>query len=167
VAAYSAGFSYTAHNKENSLRKSFIVMLTISFILFGGTIGYAETKFAGIVKTVKGSAFVVREAVCSEAVPGMKIQIGDVVKTGDIGSIALIFTDDTIISLGSKSEITIEDYLFEPIEGKLSFIARMIQGTLSFISGRITKLSPGSVRLETPAATIGVRGTHVLVKVER
>ena len=97
----------------------------------------------------------------------MKIQIGDVVKTGDKGGIGLIFTDDTIISMGSKSEITIEDYLFEPIEGKLSFIARMIQGTISFISGQITKLSPESVRLETPAATIGVRGTHVLVKVER
>jgi len=149
------------------LKKSFIAILTISFVLFGLTISYAETKFAGIVKAVKGSAFVVRKGVCSEAVPGMKIQIGDVVKTGDKGGIGLIFTDDTIISMGSKSEITIEDYLFEPIEGKLSFIARMIQGTISFISGQITKLSPESVRLETPAATIGVRGTHVLVKVER
>ena len=97
----------------------------------------------------------------------MKVQIGDIVKTDDKGGIGLIFTDDTIISMGSKSEIVIEDYLFEPTDGKLSFIARMIQGTVSFISGKITKLSPDSVRLETPAATIGVRGTHILVKVER
>jgi len=149
------------------LRIPLIGILTIVFVLSSLTIGYAGTEFSGIVKTVKSSAFVVRNGVCSEAVPGMKIQIGDIVKTDDKGGIGLIFTDDTIISLGSKSEIAIQDYLFEPIDGKLSFVARMIQGTFSFISGQITKISPDSVRLETPAATIGVRGTHILVKVER
>ena len=156
-----------AYHQETSLRKAPIAILTISIFLSSLTIGYAETKFAGIIKTVKSNACVVRNGVRLQAVPGMKIQIGDVVQTDDNGGIGLIFSDDTIISMGSESEIAIEDYLFEPIEGKLSFVAKMIQGTISFISGQITKLSPGSVRLETPAATIGVRGTHILVKVER
>ena len=42
----------------------------------------------------------------------------------------------------------------------------MFQGTFSYLSGQISKLVPGAVRLETPDATIGMRGTHVLVKVE-
>jgi hypothetical protein len=149
------------------LRKASIALWTISIFLASLTIGYTETKFAGIVKTVKNNACVVRNGVCFEAVPGMKIQISDVVKTGNDGGIGLIFSDDTIISMGSKSEIAIADYLFEPIEGQFSFVAKMIQGTISFISGQITKLAPESVRLETPAATIGVRGTHILVKVGR
>jgi hypothetical protein len=157
---------FMACKNEKFLRIFLIVILAISFFLSNLTICRAENTYAGLVKTVNSSAFVVRNGDSLEAVPGMKIQIGDIVKTGDKGSIGLIFTDDTIISMGSKSEITIEDYLFDPINGKLSFVARMIQGTISFISGQITKLSPSSVRLETPAATIGVRGTHFLVKVE-
>jgi hypothetical protein len=149
------------------LRKAAIAFWTIAIFLSSLAAGFSETKFAGIVKTVKNSACVVRNGVCFEAVPGMRIQIGDVVQTGDDGGIGLIFSDDTIISMGSKSEIAIADYLFEPLEGQFSFVAKMIQGTISFISGQIAKLAPASVRLETPAATIGVRGTHILVKVGR
>jgi hypothetical protein len=153
-------------DQENLLRILFVAILAIIFFMGDTTVGWAETQYAGIIKKVNGRAFVVRDGMRLEAFRGMRIRIGDMVKTGDDGSIGLIFTDDTIISMGSKSEITIEDYLFEPFKGKLSFVARMIQGTISYISGQITKLSPGSARLEIPAATIGVRGTHFLVKVE-
>jgi hypothetical protein len=45
-------------------------------------------------------------------------------------------------------------------------VNELIKGTASFISGKMTKLSPDSVILETPSATIGVRGTtyHVMVR---
>jgi hypothetical protein len=153
--------------RNERILKVFLFIISVIYLFLSGlTVCRAETAYAGLVKTVGRSAFVVRNGDSLEAVPGMRIQKGDIVRTGDKGSIGLIFTDDTIISMGSKSEITIEDYLFDPVKGKLSFVARMIQGTISFISGQITKLSPSSVRLETPAATIGVRGTHFLVKIE-
>jgi hypothetical protein len=60
----------------------------------------------------------------------------------------------------------VDEYLFDPLEKELSFIARLIRGTISFLSGQIAKLSPESVQLVMPAATIGVRGTHVLIKVD-
>jgi hypothetical protein len=96
----------------------------------------------------------------------MELKRGDVVKTGDDGSAGLIFSDDTVISMGPHTEIAVEEYLFEPVEGKLGFITRIFKGTVSYLSGQIAKLSPESVKLQTPAATIGVRGTHVLVKVD-
>jgi hypothetical protein len=148
------------------MKISLILISAVTIFLTSPGICIADPAYAGIVKTVDKKAFVVRNGDSLEAVPGMEVHIGDIVKTGDQGRIGLIFTDDTIISMGSKSEIAIEDYLFEPVKGKLSFVTRMIQGTISFISGQINKLSPGSVRVETPAATIGVRGTHFLVKVE-
>ena len=96
----------------------------------------------------------------------MKVMKGDLIKTGPSSSVGVIFEDDTVLSMGPKSEFAIEEFIFRPVENKLSFVARIIRGTLSFLSGQIAKLSPGSVRLETPAATIGMRGTHVLVKVQ-
>ncbi len=53
-----------------------------------------------------------------------------------------------------------------PSERELSFITRMIHGTFSVITGQIAKLAPEKVIFETPDATLGVRGTKFLVRVE-
>ena len=52
------------------------------------------------------------------------------------------------------------------LKGKFAFLARMVKGTFSYISGLIGKLSPNSVQLEIPDATIAVRGTKLLVEVQ-
>jgi hypothetical protein len=124
------------------------------------------TVFAGIVKAVDGGAVIERDGQAIEASEGMTVLMGDVVRTRSSGSIGVVFRDDAVLSMGPDSAVVIDDYLFEPLEGHLSFIAKILQGTVSFISGQITKLSPESVNLVTPAATIGVRGTRVLVKVD-
>jgi hypothetical protein len=121
-------------------------------------------QVAGIVKSVKGRAIISRHGQSLEAADGMKILMGDIVQTTEAGSIGLIFGDDTVVSMGPTSEMVIEEYYFVPIEGKLSFIVRFIRGTIAYLSGQISKLSPQSVRLDTPVATIGVRGTQILIK---
>jgi hypothetical protein len=78
----------------------------------------------------------------------------------------VILKDDTSLSLGPNSVVVVDQFLFAPAEGKLSLVTRMVQGTAVYISGIIAKLSPQSVRLETPNATIGTRGTRFLVKVD-
>ena len=126
----------------------------------------AAEEFVGLVKSVEGQVSVVRSGESTDAKAGMEIKMGDVLKTGADGSVGLIFSDDTIVSMGPRTELAVEAYLFEPLEGKLAFIARILRGTVSYLSGQIAKLSPESVKLVTPAATIGVRGTHVLIKVD-
>ena len=137
------------------------------FIMLGCTLGsQAALASVGIVRSVSTDAYILRNETSIAAKINMKIMNGDVVKTGPNGSIGLIFDDDTIVSMGPNSEFAVEDFLFNPSEKKLSFVVRMLQGTFSYLSGQISKLVPGAVRLETPDATIGIRGTHVLVKVE-
>jgi hypothetical protein len=144
------------------------VTAVCAILLFGNwTIGAAEAQAAGIVKAVKGRAVISRNGQSLEAADGMKLLRGDVIQTSETASIGLIFDDDTVVSMGPASEMLIEEYDFVPIEGKLSFVARFIRGTIAYLSGQISKLSPAAVRLETPVATIGVRGTQVLIKLER
>jgi hypothetical protein len=95
----------------------------------------------------------------------MKINQGDSIQTGSKSNAGLIFEDDTVVSLGSNSEMSIEEFLFDPAKKKLSFTTRLFKGTFSFISGQIAKLAPDNVKLETPDATLGVRGTKFLVKI--
>ena len=137
------------------------------FIMLGSTPGsQAAQAFVGIVRSVSMDAYILRNEKSIAAETNMKIMNGDVLKTGPTGSLGLIFDDDTLVSMGPDSEFAVEDFLFNPSEKKLSFVVRMLQGTFAFLSGQISKLVPDAVRLETPDATIGMRGTHVLVKVE-
>lgn len=121
----------------------------------------------GIVKAVSGKVFLqlAGEAQSVEAVANMKLAAGDSVKTGSDGSAGLIFRDDTVISLGPNSEFAIEDFQFKPVKRELSFVGRMLRGTINYISGQVAKLAPEKVRLETPDATLGVRGTQILVEI--
>lgn len=144
-------------------------ILVLSVVLALGTtaVSFADTESVGIVKAVTKDTVIVRNGKSHAAVPGMKVMKGDLIKTGPGGSAGLIFEDDTVVSMGPKSEFAIEEFIFRPVDNKLSFVAKLIRGTFTFLSGQIAKLSPNSVRIETPSATIGMRGTNVLVKVAR
>jgi hypothetical protein len=78
----------------------------------------------------------------------------------------VIFKDDTLLSIGPQSEIIISEFLFSPAEGKLSIVTRLLRGSAIYLTGIIGKLSPESVRFETPVANIGIRGTKFAVKME-
>jgi hypothetical protein len=125
-----------------------------------------EFESIAFVDSVKGEVLIVSSEVAVRAVQNMKVIPGDSIKTGSNSSVGLIFEDDTVVSLGPGSEMEIDEFLFNPAERQLSFVARMIKGTFSFITGQIAKLAPQKVILETPGATLGVRGTKFVVEVD-
>ena len=49
--------------------------------------------------------------------------------------------------------------MFAPADGRMGLVLKVVRGVMAYVSGRIAKLSPDSIRLETPAAVVGVRGT--------
>lgn len=126
----------------------------------------AADPFMAIVKTLEGSAFVMRNGETIPVSIAMEMQQKDIAKTGRNGYLGLVFSDDTRLSMGPNTELVVDEYQFKPKDQQLSLIIRILHGTVSFLSGQLTKLSPKSVELIMPTATIGVRGTHVLAKVE-
>ncbi len=120
----------------------------------------------GSIKTVQSNASILRNGVPIPAQTGAKIFNGDVLKTDHTGSIGVIFKDDALVSLGPNSQVNIDEFLFNPMEGRYSFLCRLIRGTAAFVSGQIAKLSPESMRVRTPVAEIGVRGTYFAVQAE-
>jgi hypothetical protein len=120
----------------------------------------------GSIKTVKGRASIVRSSKPVAVMPGTRVYRNDTLKTGADGSLAMVFRDDTLLSIGPDSEIVVNEFLYSPAEGKLSLITRMLKGTAAYVSGIIGKLAPDSVRFETPVATIGLRGTRFAVRIE-
>ena len=71
-----------------------------------------------------------------------------------------------MLSLGPQTEFVIDQLTFRPAEKDVSFLSRLLHGTATFLSGAIGRISPESVQFKTPTATLGLRGTKVLIKVQ-
>ena len=123
----------------------------------GGTIG--------MVRTASGDATVTRGETSLPADPGLKIMVGDTLVTGRDGSIGVILRDDSSLSIGPGSRLVLRSFQFSPPEGKFDLVAQISRGTMAYLSGLIGKLAPEKVRIETPTATIGIRGTRFALKV--
>jgi hypothetical protein len=120
---------------------------------------------AGRIKVVSGSAFIIRQGQSMPAQIGQLVFEGDGLRTAADGRIGVTMNDDTRVSVGPGSEIRIDQFLYAPAEGRLGFALAIVRGFVAYVSGRIAKLSPDSIRLETPSATVGVRGTRLAIRV--
>jgi len=121
---------------------------------------------AGHIKIVSGSALIVRNSATVAAKPGQVVFANDALRTGGDGSVGITLMDDTRLSLGPNSEVRLERYVYAPAEGGFGMVLNFVRGVAAYVSGRIAKLAPDSIRLETPAAIVGVRGTTVAVRVD-
>ena len=126
----------------------------------------AQETVIGYVKTVVGDATVLVGDKVLKAQAGTPVQLGNVLKTGKPGSMGVTFRDNTIMSLGPDTEISVDEYLYAPAKGDLKLGAGIAKGSLNYVSGVIAKLKPEAVTIKTPTGTIGIRGTHFLAKVE-
>jgi hypothetical protein len=114
---------------------------------------------AGRIKVASGSAFVVRAGALVPAEAGQVVFEADSLRTGANGRLGITLKDDTRISLGPGSEVRVDRFLYAPADGQMGLVLKVVRGVMAYVSGRIAKLSPDSIRLETPAAVVGVRGT--------
>jgi hypothetical protein len=127
---------------------------------------FASQETVGIIKSVSGEAKMMSNGTLQPAAVNLKVPNGALLKTAAGGCLGVIFNDDTLLSLGSDSEIAIDEVFFSPAESRLSFTARLLKGTFAFVTGQIARLAPEKVQLSTPDATLGVRGTFFVVAVE-
>jgi hypothetical protein len=89
----------------------------------------------------------------------------DTLRTGADGRLGVTLRDDTRVSLGPASEVRLDSFLYTPSEGGSVSCSTSCAASPSYVSGKIAKLAPDSIRLETPGAIVGVRGTTVAVQV--
>jgi hypothetical protein len=120
---------------------------------------------AGRIKIASGSAFVVRGGALVPAQAGQLIFEADSLKTGADGRLGVTLKDDTRVSLGPGSEVRVDRFVYAPAEGRMGLVLKVVRGVMAYVSGRIAKLAPDSIRLETPAAIVGVRGTTLALRV--
>ena len=142
-----------------------ILTLLLFFAVLFATVVNASDESAGSLRNKKGDVLIERNGNIIKADDGTPVYPNDNVRTGVDGSVGIIFKDNTRIGLGPNSRLDLKKFIFKPAQGQFSMVNKLTKGSASFVSGKMTKLSPESVVLETPTSTIGVRGTTYNIKV--
>jgi hypothetical protein len=120
---------------------------------------------AGRIKVVSGTVVVVRGNATAPAALGQALFEADTLRTGADGRVGITLNDDTRVSLGPGSEARLDQFVYAPAEGRVGLVLNIVRGLVAYVSGRIAKLSPDAVKLETPNAIVGVRGTTLALRV--
>ena len=139
------------------------VVLLLS--LLAASPALAQTSPAGRIKTVAGEAFVIRQGQRIAAMVGTPVYEQDSLATGADGRVGLTLRDDTRLSIGPQTTIEINRFVYAQSDSQFAFVLKVVRGVVAYVSGRIAKLSPDAVRLETPSAIVGVRGTRLVIRV--
>jgi hypothetical protein len=126
---------------------------------------FADDAEIGMVKTVKGEVSVIRDGERSDADIGYVLHQNDVLETEASAAVGVTFVDNTTLSLGPKTRITLTEYVFQPRDSKYAFAMEMTRGTLMYVSGLIEKYKSDAVSINTAVGTVGVRGTRLLIEI--
>ena len=129
---------------------------------------FSKSVYAGIGEVIlqEGNTKVQRKAGGEvDSKKQLEILSYDTVKTGQ-GKTAIQFADDTRVDVTAHSKLLIDEFVYDPNNktGKLSIKASA--GTIRYASGQIAKNSQQNVKIETPTATIGVRGTDFTMTID-
>jgi hypothetical protein len=140
-------------------------MKIFNLIILLGMFSFILANEAALVKKLKGNAHIVRDGKELAIGVGTKVLEKDKIITRASSSVGLIFKDNTRVSVGSNSEFTVEEYMFNLSEKKEVFTTNLSKGSLECVTGLISKINPKAFQLKAKTATMGIRGTHFIVDV--
>ena len=126
---------------------------------YGSSIGNVET-IVGEVKIIRTDG----QTQILEA--GDPVFEGDQILTETGASVKLVFLDNTLFSLGEDAQMTLDKMLYNAEEESGEVVLSMLKGMFLFVSGKIAKTDPTDMVVNTPVATIGIRGTIVTGRID-
>ncbi|WP_247324769.1 VCBS domain-containing protein, partial [Bradyrhizobium sp. 21] len=125
--------------------------------------GIAAAQVIGHVTKLSGSATAVRNGVSVILNNGDNVEKGDVVSTGGDSTLGITFIDGTVFGLSSNARMVLNEMVYDPNGSSNSSLLSLVAGTITFVAGETAK--HGDMKIDTPVATMGIRGTAVLSQI--
>lgn len=98
-----------------------------------------------------------------QAKVGDLVYQGDAVATGADGKVGINFTDGTSFNLSNNARMVLNEFVYDPNSTSNSTLFNLTKGTLTFFAGKVAKT--GDMKVDTPVATVGIRGTTSRVEI--
>jgi VCBS repeat-containing protein len=118
----------------------------------------------GHVSKLQGSCTAVRNGVSIILNNGDNVEKGDVVESGSNSSVGITFIDGTVFGLLSNARMVLNEMVYDANGSNNSTLFNLVAGTITFVAGQTAK--HGDMKIDTPVATMGIRGTAVLVQID-
>src|SRR6202012_5530564 len=136
-----------------------------------GSVEYAQAsnvtdtgRVIGHVTNLAGTATAIRNGVSIILNNGDNVEKGDVVQSGSDSQLGITFTDGTVFGLSSNARMVLNEMVYDPNGSSNSSLLTLVAGTIPFVAGETAK--HGDMKIDTPTATLGIRGTAVLVEID-
>ena len=121
-----------------------------------------SAKQIGVVETVSGSASATRaDGTVVQLHAGDVVYQGDTVQTAAGSSLGLTFKDGTVFNMTASARMVLNNLVFEPGGSGNAMLFSLVQGGFSFVAGKVAPT--GDMKIDTPVATMGIRGTTPFV----
>tara|TARA_B110000967_G_C18570713_1_gene404722 strand:- start:79 stop:612 length:534 start_codon:yes stop_codon:yes gene_type:complete len=97
---------------------------------------------------------------------GSKIYFGDTIIVKAQSTAQILLLDETALTIGEKSELTIDDFVYDPKSKVGKIVSNIKIGTVRIITGEISNQNPDNLEVNIPTGSIGARGTEFVVVTE-
>jgi len=145
------------------IQKSWVLGAIFTFFSFGAM---AEPKSSiGMIKVSKGEVSILRAGTTIAGGLGAPVFVADKVRTGANSAVGISLKDNTLLSAGPNSVLTLDKFVFNRTTHVGAMSVGVKRGTLAVATGKIAKQTPESVDFHTPSSILGVRGTEFAIEV--
>ena len=140
----------------------YLLIIFLIFISFN-LVQADNSEFIGIVGVSIGD---VKNQKNEKLLNGSKVFYGDTIIVNEQSNAQVLFLDQTVITIGEKSELTIDEFIYDPQTNDGKFVSNIKSGTVKIITGQISKKNPDNLEVNVTTGTIGARGTEFVVLAE-
>ena len=135
-----------------------LIFSSIIFI-FSITIGYTN-EVIGVIAAGIGDIINQKN---EKLETGSKIYFGDTIIVKSQSNAQILLLDETALTVGEESELTIDDFIYDPKSKVGKIVSNIKIGTVRIITGEISKNDPDNLEVNVPTGSIGARGTEFVV----
>jgi Ca2+-binding RTX toxin-like protein len=125
----------------------------------------AGLESIGVVLSANGEVFLRSDSGIRQVETGAEVFRGEELVTGEGSAAEVRFADDTLLSQGADSSISLDDYVYDDSASDAELLFKMSQGTFRLVTGKIAEQNPDRFQVGTPLATIGIRGTTIISEI--
>ena len=140
---------------------NYLIKILIFVILtFTSVANASNNSFVGVIGAAVGD---IKNQKNESLSNGSKIFFGDTIISKSKSNAQILFLDQTVLTLGEETELTIDEFVYDPNSQDGSFVSTVKTGTVKFITGQISKKNPDNLEVKVPAGTLGARGTEFVI----
>jgi hypothetical protein len=144
------------------MNKIKILLTALMLTLFSFSLVIAN-EFIGVVAVGVGN---ISNQKNEKLITGSKIYFGDTIIVSEQSNAQILLLDETALTIGEKSELTIDDFVYDPQTKVGKIVSNIKVGTVRVITGEISKQNPDNLEVNIPTGSIGARGTEFIVVTE-